>query len=148
MCSLLPEDLHSELNLSLLQLVLCRVAAVKRLPIHQYSADYIFWSFRITGLIPSHFENRDPLKPLLGTWAVLHHYIITHEQINKTKSAIFITLCNCLQRILIQNLYYTFREAANNLCVKEIVCLLKTTTYIDERLPGPNISNSVLAIHV
>ena len=40
-CSLLPEDL-SELILSSLQLVLCRVAAVKRLPVHHYSTDYIF----------------------------------------------------------------------------------------------------------
>ena len=31
MCSLLPEDFHSELILSSLQLVLCHVAAVKRL---------------------------------------------------------------------------------------------------------------------
>ena len=38
-CSLLPEDHHSELILSSLQLVLCRVAAAKRLPLHQYSAD-------------------------------------------------------------------------------------------------------------
>ena len=42
MCSLLPEDLHSELILASLQLVLCRVAAVKRLPVHHHSADYIF----------------------------------------------------------------------------------------------------------
>ena len=42
MCSLLPKDLHSELILSSLQLVLCRVAAVKRLTVHHYSSDYIF----------------------------------------------------------------------------------------------------------
>ena len=42
MCSLLPEDLHSEFFLSSLQLVLGRVAAVKRLPVHHHSADYIF----------------------------------------------------------------------------------------------------------
>ena len=40
--SLLPEDLHSELILCSLQLVLFRVAAVKRLPVHHQSADYIF----------------------------------------------------------------------------------------------------------
>ena len=39
--------------LSLLQLVLCRVAAVKCLPVHHHSADYIFWSFGITGFILS-----------------------------------------------------------------------------------------------
>ena len=42
MCFLLPEDLHSELVLFLQQLVLCRVAAVKRLYVHHHSADYIF----------------------------------------------------------------------------------------------------------
>ena len=42
MCSLLPEDLHVELILSSLQLVLCRVAAVKRLAVHHHSVDYLF----------------------------------------------------------------------------------------------------------
>ena len=42
MCSLLPENLHSELILSSLQLVLCRVAAVKCLTVHHHSANYIF----------------------------------------------------------------------------------------------------------
>ena len=40
-CFLLQEVLHSELILSSLQLLLCRVVAVKRLPVH-HSADYIF----------------------------------------------------------------------------------------------------------
>ena len=65
MCSLLPEDLHSELILSSLKLVLCRVAAVKGLLVHHHSADNIFWSFLVIGLILSHSENRIPLKPLL-----------------------------------------------------------------------------------
>ena len=34
MCSLLPKDLHSEGIVALLQRVLCRVAAVKRLPVY------------------------------------------------------------------------------------------------------------------
>ena len=42
MCSLLPEDLHSELLLSSLQLVICRVDAVNRLSVHHHTADYIF----------------------------------------------------------------------------------------------------------
>ena len=42
MCFLHPEQLHSELVLSSLQLVLCRVATVNRLPVHRQSADYIF----------------------------------------------------------------------------------------------------------
>ena len=66
MCSLLPEDLYSELILSSLQLLLCRVAAVKRLPVHHHSADYIFWSFRVIGLILSHIKNIVPLGPVLG----------------------------------------------------------------------------------
>ena len=41
-CSLFPGDLYSELFLSSMQLVLCRVAAVKRLPVHHHSAGYIF----------------------------------------------------------------------------------------------------------
>ena len=42
MCSLLLEDYHSELISFSLQLLLCRVAAVKRLPVHHHSADYTF----------------------------------------------------------------------------------------------------------
>ena len=41
-CSLLLEALHSEPILSSLQLVLYRVAAVKRLTVHHHGADYIF----------------------------------------------------------------------------------------------------------
>ena len=51
--SLLPKDLTNQ-NLSSLQLMLCRVAAVKRLPVHHDSADYIFWSF---GIIEFNFRN-------------------------------------------------------------------------------------------
>ena len=56
MCFFLPEDLHLER----------RVAAVKRLPVHRYSADYIFGSFWIIGFILNQFVNRVPLKPVLG----------------------------------------------------------------------------------
>ena len=42
-CSLLPEDLHLELILSSLQLVLCPVAAVKCLSVHHHSTDDIFF---------------------------------------------------------------------------------------------------------
>ena len=65
-CFLLPKDLHSELISSSLQLVLCRMAAVKRLPVHHHSADYVFSVFWIIGLILSPFENRVLLKPVLG----------------------------------------------------------------------------------
>ena len=53
-------------SVSSLQLVLCRVAAIKRLPVHHHSSGYIFWSFGITEFIFSVFENRVPLKPVLG----------------------------------------------------------------------------------
>ena len=41
--SSLPDGLHSDLILSSLQLVLRRVAAVKRFPVYHHSADYIFF---------------------------------------------------------------------------------------------------------
>ena len=65
MCFLLPEDRHSELILSSLQLVLCRVAAKKRLPVHHHSADFL--AFGIIGFILSQFEKRVSLKPVLGS---------------------------------------------------------------------------------
>ena len=46
------------------------------LPVQHHSADYIFWSFGIIGLILSQFENRFPLKPVLGgvgSVALLHY---------------------------------------------------------------------------
>ena len=49
------------------------------LPIQHHSADYICWSFGIIGLILNQFENRVPLKPVLGVWAVLHYYITALE---------------------------------------------------------------------
>ena len=56
MCSLLSKELHSELIISSLQLVVCRVVAVKRRTAHHHSADYIF-----SGLLGSF-----SLKPMLG----------------------------------------------------------------------------------
>ena len=76
MCSLLSGDVHSELILSSLLLLLCRVAAVKRLPVYHHSADYIFWSFGIAGSILSQFEDKDPLKRMLrgvGSVATIHY---------------------------------------------------------------------------
>ena len=42
MYSFPSNDLHAELIVSSVQLFLCRVAAVKRLPVHHHSADYVF----------------------------------------------------------------------------------------------------------
>ena len=77
MCSLHPDDLNSELILSSLQLVLCHVVAVKSLPLHLY----IFYSFWIIELFLSQFENRVPLKPVLGGVAEFsHRYINAPKQ--------------------------------------------------------------------
>ena len=64
---LLPKALHSELILSSLQLMLCRVAAVKR-PSYIIIVQIIYFlvHFDIIGLILSQFENSVPLK----AWAV------------------------------------------------------------------------------
>ena len=66
MWSLLPKDPHSILILSSLQLVLCRVVAVKRLPVHHHSADHIFSGpLGSSGsILRSQFENRVPLRPV------------------------------------------------------------------------------------
>ena len=47
---LLPWDLTIQ-NLFPLQMVLCRMAAVKRLPVHHHSVNYIFLSFGIIEFI-------------------------------------------------------------------------------------------------
>ena len=65
-CSLLLEDLQTELIFIFTELVLCHVAAVKRLPVYQYSADYIFRSFGIIGLNLCQFENSVRMKSALG----------------------------------------------------------------------------------
>ena len=104
MCSLLPEDLHLELTFSFssLQLVLCCMAAVKRLPVHHLSADYIFWSFGIIRLILSQFECGVTLKlkPVLGGGGGRRQCCtITLPHINrfiKTESAIFVSLTSSL----------------------------------------------------
>ena len=57
------------------------MAAVKRLPVHHYSADYIFWSFGVIGFVFNFFfENRVLLKPVLGGMASVPHFIIGHDQ--------------------------------------------------------------------
>ena len=60
---------------SSLQLVLCCVAAV-----HHHSEDYIFRSFGIIEFIFYSFENKAPLKPVLGDVAGVVHFITDHEQ--------------------------------------------------------------------
>ena len=92
MCFWLPKDLHSELILSSLQLMLCRVAAVERLPVHNHSADYIFSHFLI-GLILSQFKRKSPLKPVLGGRGQYCTITLLHmNRLNDTEFAIFLSM--------------------------------------------------------
>ena len=71
---------------------MCRVAAVKHLPVHNHSADYIFmilldhWGYILS------FENRVPLKPVLGAWLLMQISLPVMNRLNKTEFAIFISL--------------------------------------------------------
>ena len=68
--------------------MLCRVAAVRRLPIYHHIQNDILWSFGISGSILSHFENSLVLlKPVLG--AVIGVAYLTSI---KTESAVFMSL--------------------------------------------------------
>ena len=69
--------------------MVCPVAAVKVSPyIIIASADYSFFSRGITEFILSHFDNRVPLKPVIGgrCKASVAHFITGHQ------SAVFISL--------------------------------------------------------
>ena len=93
MCFSLLKDLQSELILSSLQLVLCRVATVKHLPVHHHRADNIFSGpLGSLGSFGVRLKNEFRYNRCSGAWAVLHHYITAHEQTQNTKSAIFISL--------------------------------------------------------
>ena len=95
MCSLLPRDLHSELISFSLQLLLCLVAAVKRLPMHHHSADYIFSGLLVLfgiGLILSQFENRVLLVGSKGRGQCCTITLLHMNRLNKTESAIFVFL--------------------------------------------------------
>ena len=82
-CFLLPENLLSEGILSSLQLVLCRLAAVKRLPVHHNNAGYFFWFFGITVLILSQFKASARGRRQCCTITLLHM-----NRLNKTESDI------------------------------------------------------------
>ena len=95
---------------TLLLLVLCRVAAVKSLPVHHHSAGYIL--FPLGSLSPSgYFENRIPLKPVLewgegegAAYAASQTTVLLMKRLNQTESLIFVILCIlCFQR---QSFYF------------------------------------------
>ena len=79
---------------SSLQPVLSRVAAVKHLPVHHYSTDNILRSFGIIEFMS--FENRVPLRPVLGAWPVLNFSLLTMNRLSKTEFAVFISLTRSL----------------------------------------------------
>ena len=67
-CSLFSKAILFYFYFTLLSQVLCRVAAVKSLPVHHHSAGYILFPLGL--LSPScYFENRILLKPALGAYA-------------------------------------------------------------------------------
>ena len=49
---------HKQTKLNQICYFLCGAEAVKRLSVHHYGADYIFWSFGITGFILSYSDNK------------------------------------------------------------------------------------------
>ena len=57
----------------------CRVAAVKSLPVHHHSAGYIF-SFWDHWAHPGYFENRISLKPALGSICSLANYSLAYDE--------------------------------------------------------------------
>ena len=74
------------------------MAAVKRLLVHNHNADYIFWSFGIIKRILSQFENKVPLKPVLGERGQCCTITLLHlNRLVKTESAIFVSfMCSLL----------------------------------------------------
>ena len=91
-----------------LQLVLCRMAAVKRLPVHHHCANYIFWLFGIIWFILSHFENKSLLEPVLGSVTNVAYFSTCHEQTQLNRVCyFFVTLVNSLlpKDLTIQNLF-------------------------------------------
>ena len=75
----------------------------------------VYWYFSycclIIGLILSQFENRVPLRPLLGGGRVRGQCctitVLQMNRFNETEAASFVSLeCFCFQKIFIQNLFY------------------------------------------
>ena len=60
------------------------------LPVHHHSADYIVWSFGITGFILSYLENIILLKPTLGGVVSAGHFIAGHENTQLNRVCYFV----------------------------------------------------------
>ena len=85
-----PPPLH--VTLSSLLLVMCRVAAMKRLPVQHHCADYIFWSFGNIGFILSPFaQTGTRRRGRCFTTALLHM-----NRRNKTESIFVSLMCSLL----------------------------------------------------
>ena len=93
-------------------MLLCRVAAVKKLPVHNHSAGYIYflWDYWTH---PGLFENRIPLSRRQRGWGwgsggvcSLANYSVAYETLNQTESPISVILCVlCLPR---QSFFYSY----------------------------------------
>ena len=76
------------------------------------------WSFGIIGLSLSQFENRVPLKPVLGVgqwaWAVLTITLLHMNRLNKTDSVIFVSLvCSLYIACNDRNAFFTSDAVRN-----------------------------------
>ena len=72
--------------------MLCRVAAVKSLPLHHHSAGYILFPFWNHWAHSGYFENQIPLKLALGGICSLANYSVAYEE-TQTECPIFVILC-------------------------------------------------------
>ena len=80
--------------LSSLQLMSCRVAAVKVfLYIIIVQTLFFFWSFVVNGFILNHLETRFLLKPMLEGSATVVHFITGHEQFQSNRVCFFLLFC-------------------------------------------------------
>ena len=83
--SLLQRNLPYRTYLSSLQLMLCRVAVIKSIPVHHYNADYMFWYFGIIVFILSYFENRIPVVD----WVIIKNI----QQLDKDNEPYVFDIC-------------------------------------------------------
>ena len=104
---------------SSLQMVLCYMVAIKHLPVHHQSVDYIFWSFGITDYILSYPENRVLLNPVLGVVAVLHISLLVMNRLSYIKSTIFISLVYLLLSKDLIFIPYNYSSLARQKCARQ-----------------------------
>ena len=70
--------------------ILAKARGSTPLPVHYQRSDYdIFWPFGIIGLILIQFENRVPLKPVLGGVDRLHNNTDVNTQLYRVSCFLF-----------------------------------------------------------